>query len=100
MAKGINVNYGSLHLSTPAIVMPVSQQIGSMSQAVIQKMNNSEGSPFAPSSTQNAYDTINTLMANNQSYQAQQAASNSAFNNQAVQAAEYQANAISNQGKK
>jgi hypothetical protein len=100
MSNGININYGSLQLYTPAIVMPVSSQIGAMGGSVTQYMQAAEGRNYDSSGMQSAYETANALMLNNAAYSAQQANSNSQFNNVAAQTAEYQANSISNQGKK
>jgi hypothetical protein len=99
MSNGININYGSLQLSTPAIVVPINSQIGAMSTAVTQSMQSAEGD-YSGINSQAAYATSDALMQNNANYSAQQAASNSAFNNTASQVAEYQANAIGHQGKK
>jgi len=100
MAQGINVSYGALNISTPAIVMPAaSRQIGSMAQQVTQYMQNSEGSAIG-TNTAPAYSAVSALMANNANFQAQQNVSNANFNNVATNAMMYQANAISHQGKK
>lgn len=99
MSGGISVNFGSLNISTPPIVMPtVSPTIGNMAQQVTQYMQNSEsgfGINTAP-----AYDAINKLLQNNYNFQAMQNATAQSFNATAANVAQYQANAISNQGKK
>lgn len=99
MTTGISVSYGGLNLTTPAIVMPVSQQIGNMANSVTSYMGASEASPFT-SNTGAAYQTANALMQNNANFQAMQNQSNANFNNTATNAMEYQANAIGHQGKK
>lgn len=99
MAKGISVNFGSLNITTPPVIVPTDNSIGNLSNAVIAQMNNSE----EYNQTSNAapvYNAISELMQNNANYTTGQNAVNQAFNNTAANTAEYQANAIGNQGKK
>lgn len=98
MASGISVTFGGLNINTPPVVVPTDSTIGNLSQAVISQMNNSEG--YQQVNTAPAYAALNNLMQNNANYQAGQNAVNANFLSTASQTAQYQANAISNQGKK
>lgn len=100
MLNGININYGNLSMSLPSIntapliAAPISGALASVtaSAANAETMGNGQGAG-------KSYQLATALMQNNANYQGLQAQSNQAFNNQAVQVAQYQANAISNQGK-
>lgn len=70
-----------------------------MSNAVTQSMQYAEGG-YTGINSAAAYQTADALMQNNAAYNARQAQNALSFNQTAGQAAEYQANAISNQGKK
>jgi hypothetical protein len=77
--------------------MPVSRNIGNLSQAVIQNMNSAEGSNSV--NTAPMYAATSALMANNANFQAGQNANQSQFLTVAQNTAQYQATKIGNQGK-
>ena len=96
MSQGININYGSLNMQLPAvntapvIAAPVAAALGNVGAYQMDNQVNT-----AP-----AYTLANNLIASNANFTSQMNAANEQSTNAGIQAAEYQANAISNQGKK
>lgn len=102
-SQNMQFKYGALNISIPPVIIPVSNQIGSMSQAVTQTIETDAEKNYSnitPAAFNLAAETSNALNQNTKAYNTQQAFNNTVFNAQAGKDAQYQANAIGKQGKK